>query len=87
MPLPRVYLVKLICFNNTLFYDDCSPKLSSPWKIILINSGWQDLFYCYAHMTPSDLRTLDTIGGPDYMEGYISDDGEPHVNFAFSLER
>jgi hypothetical protein len=26
-------------------------------------------------MTPSDLRTLDTIGSPDYIEGYISDDG------------
>jgi len=25
-------------------------------------------------MTPSDLKTLDTIGGPDYMDGYISDD-------------
>ncbi|KAF9649207.1 hypothetical protein BDM02DRAFT_3095196, partial [Thelephora ganbajun] len=33
-----------------------------------------DLFYCYAHMTPSDLRTLDTLEGPDYMEGYLSDE-------------
>jgi len=33
-----------------------------------------DLFYCYAHMTPSDLRTLDTLEGPDYMDGYLSDE-------------
>ena len=26
-------------------------------------------------MTPSDLRTLDTLEGPDYMDGYLSDEG------------
>ena len=35
----------------------------------------QGLFYRYAHMTPSHLRTLDTLEGPDYMNGYLSDEG------------
>ena len=29
-------------------------------------------------MTPSDLRTLDTLEGPDYMDGYLSDEGSFH---------
>ena len=41
----------------------------------------QDLFYCYAHMTPSDLRTLDTLESPDYMDGYLSDEGLFHSPF------
>ena len=32
-------------------------------------------FYCYAHMTLSDLRTLDTPKGPDYIDGYLPDEG------------
>jgi len=38
-------------------------------------------------MTLSDLRTLDTLEGPDYMDDYLSDEGSSHNPIASLISR
>ena len=36
---------------------------------------YQDLTFCYLHMTRHDIEVLDTIGTPDYLNGDLCIDG------------
>ena len=39
------------------------------------NVIFQDLTFCYLHMTRHDLQIIDTIDTPEYMKGELSNDG------------
>ena len=39
------------------------------------NVIFQDITFCYLHMTRHDLQIIDTIDTPEYMKGELSNDG------------
>lgn len=46
---------------------------------------WQDLTYCYQHMSENDLQTLDTLDTTEYIDGHLSDEGNLLKELCLSL--